>query len=295
MRTTAMGTTGLTVPVQGLGCMRMSDEAESATVINRALDLGVTFLDTADMYGVGRNEEIVGKAVRGRRAEALICTKFGVVFGDGDSWSIRGDPAYVRSSCDASLRRLGVETIDLFYLHRPDDTVPIEETAGAMGELVAAGKVRHIGLSEVSGEQLRAAHAAHPISAVQSEWSLCSDRVEEVVPVCAELGVGVVPYSPQGRGLLNMGRRAANSRFAQIYPKHGALPGLVHDVAAKHGAKPGQVALAWVQQRAQVWGVAVTPIPGTTSVPHLAENIAALDITLDAEDLALLDTRARPR
>lgn len=295
MHTSIMGTTGWTVPIQGLGCMRMgehrtpSDEAESAEVIIRALDRGVTLLDTADMYGRGRNEEIVGRAVRGRRDEALLCTKFGVVHGTESSWTTRGDAAYVRDACDASLRRLAVDVIDLYYMHRRDVDVPIEETVGAMAELVSAGKVRHLGLSEVTGDELRSAHGVHPITAVQSEWSLCARRVETMIPVCAELGVGVVPYSPQGHGLLNSTKTV--SQLAKISPEYAALPERLAEVAHKHGAKPGQIALAWVQQRATEWGIAVTPIPGTTQLRHLEENIAAIDISLDVQDLERLDVR----
>lgn len=275
MRTTQLGV-GLTVPVQGLGCMRMRPgDAESGAVIGRALDLGVTFLDTADMYGSGANEELVGQAIRGRRDEVVLATKFGVIWGSDGSWTVRGDAAYVRPACEASLRRLGTDVIDLYYLHTPDHSVPIEESVGAMAELVAAGKARHLGLSNVTAEELRAAHAVHPITALQPAWSLSSREVEEAVPVCAELGVAVVPYSPQGAGLF----------VGDPAPGHEA----VWEVAGRRGVTSGQVALAWVQQRAQVWGLPVVPIPGTTRLRHLEENVAALDIVLTADELAELD------
>lgn len=297
MRRVFMG--GLEVPVQGLGCMRITedvtsaDERAAADVVHRALDLGATFLDTADMYGRGRNEEFVGRAVRHRREEAIVCTKFGVVFGAGDDWRIRGDPEYARAACDASLRRLGTDVIDLYYLHRPDPAVPVEETVGAMSALVAAGKVRHIGLSEVTGEELRAAHAVHPVTAVQSQWSLSARGIEAMIPVCAALGVGVVPFSPHGRGLL------ASVPPAGQPPAHGSSPpgapapslaGALRDVARRHGVRPGQIALSWVQHRAAVWGVPVTPIPGTSDLRHLEENIAAAGIELSGPELARLDS-----
>ncbi|QFZ24644.1 aldo/keto reductase [Saccharothrix syringae] len=290
-----MGAGGLVVPVQGLGCMRMTapgnpvDESAASAVVNRALDLGVTFLDTADMYGEGLNEEIVGRAVRHRRDEAVIGTKFGAVRDADDNWTIRGDAAYVRTACEASLKRLGVDVIDLYYLARRDPKVPIEESVGAIAELVAEGKVRHVGLSEVTAEELRAAHAVHPITALQSEWSLCSRRVEPVVEVCAELGVGVVPYSPQGRGLLAGGRDSLGHYSAAAF---AALIDLLGELARRHGAKPGQVALAWAQHRADVWGIPVVPIPGTTNVDHLECNVGALDIALGADELEALETAA---
>lgn len=298
MHTTVMGNTEWKVPVQGLGCMRMgmrngpSDDADAATVINRALDRGVRLLDTADLYGNGRNEEIVGRATRNRRDEVLLCTKFGVVAQPDDTWIARGDAAYVVQSCDASLRRLGADVIDLYYLHRRDNRVPIEETVGAMAELVAAGKVTHLGLSEVTGEELRAAHGVHPITAVQSEWSLCCREVENLVPLCADLNVGIVAYSPQGRGLLSRSDGTATNKLAAIAPHYTALPEILSSLARKHAATPGQVALAWVHSRSRVWDVAVTAIPGTTKRAHLDENIDSLAITLDADDLNRLDIRA---
>lgn len=293
--TTHMGTTGLVAPVQGLGCMRMTEPAtltgpsEAAAVINHALDLGATMIDTSDMYGRGRNEEMVGRALRHRRDEAVLCTRFGVVFGPGDSWSMRGDAPFVRASCEASLRRLGTDVIDLYYLARPHVNVPLEETIGAMADLVAEGKVRHIGLSEVSGAELRRAHAVHPVTAVQSEWSLGARRIEAMVPVCAELGVGVVPFSPNGRGLLSA-RADRTTQIARTFPGREDLPGVLRDIAAEHGVRPGQIALAWVHHRARVWGVPVAPIPGTRRLDHLEENVAAAGIALADDELARLDT-----
>jgi len=253
--------------------MRPGDE----NVIERALDLGVTFLDTADMYGSGANEELVGRAIRHRRDELVLGTKFGVIWGADDSWSIRGDAAYVRTACEASLRRLGVERIDLYYLHTPDPAVPVDESVGAMAELVTAGMVGNLGLSNVSAAELRAGHAVHPIAAVQPAWSLVSREVEaELVPACVELGVAVVPYSPQGAGKL----------AGDPVPGYEA----VWEVARRRGVRSGQVALAWAQQRAEVWGLPVIPIPGTTLVAHLEENVAALDLVLDVDELAALSS-----
>jgi aryl-alcohol dehydrogenase-like predicted oxidoreductase len=258
---------------QGFGCMALEPGGEN--VIRRALDLGIRFLDTADMYGNGVNEELVGRAVRHRRDDLVLATKFGVVWGEGGSWSIRGDASYVRTACEASLRRLGVEQIDLYYLHIPDPAVPVEESVAAMADLVTAGLVGELGLSNVSADELRAAHAVHPIAAVQPEWSLIRREVEaELVPACRELGVTVVPYSPQGKGKL----------AGDPVPGYEA----VWDVARRRGVRPGQVALAWTQQRAQVWDLPVVPIPGTTSSTHLMENVAALDLVLDADELAAL-------
>ena len=295
MRTAPMGATGLTVPVQGLGCMRMRDSddptrgSDAFAVINRALDLGVTLLDTADMYGSGANEELVGLALRHRRDEAVLCTKFGVVWGSDGTWSTRTDAAYARAACDASLHRLGTDVIDLYYLHHRDDEVPIEETVGAMAELVAAGKVRHLGLSNVTADDVRAAQAVHPIAALQSEWSIVNRDVEAILPVCVELGVGVVPYCPQGAGRLARADERTSSKPGAADPDYVTV---LRRVAHGHSVRPGQVALAWVQQRADVWGLPVTPIPGTTRVDHLEENVAALDVILTAEDLARIDALA---
>jgi aryl-alcohol dehydrogenase-like predicted oxidoreductase len=295
----------LTVPLQGLGCMRMSDPAATGTdsadaVIGRALDHGVTFLDTAELYDSGGNEKIVGRALGHRREEAVLATKCGVRWPTDGGAGHCGDPASIRASCEASMRRIGTDVIDLYYLHRRDPAVPIEESVGAMAELVTEGKARHLGLSEVTAEELRTAHAVHPIAALQSAWSLVSRRVEAVVPACAELGVGVVPYGPQGAGLLaadlatDAWIAAADPRVAADARRLTGLPGLVRDIAKAHGATPGQIALAWVQQRAQAWGVAVVPIPGTRRVRYLEENVAALDVRLDAEELDRLDRASRP-
>jgi aryl-alcohol dehydrogenase-like predicted oxidoreductase len=303
----ALGRTGLTVAAQGLGCMGMSfaygpgDDDESTATVHRALDLGVTFLDTADMYAIGANETLVGKAIAGRRDEVVLATKFGISLDPDDPRKrvVHGDPDYVRAACDASLGRLGVDHIDLYYQHRPDTGVPIEETVGTMAELVAAGKVRYLGLSEASADSIRRAAAVHPIAALQSEWSLFSRDIEvEIVPTCRELGIGLVPYSPLGRGLLtgtvsSLDSLAAND-FRRTQPRFqgdnlAANLGLVDDVrqvAAAHDVTPGQVALAWVQAQ----GDDVVPIPGTKRRTYLQENVAALDLSLTPDELSRLDT-----
>ena len=275
MRNTVLGNNGPTVSAQGLGCMGMSefygprDDEQSIRTVRRALDLGVTFLDTADMYGKGANEELLGRALKDRRDEAVLATKFGILrVDDPRARPVRGDADYVRQAAEASLRRLGTDVIDLYYMHRVDLTVPIEETVGAMAELVAQGKVRHLGLSEVTADELRRAHAVHPIAAVQSEWSLWSRDVEEaVVPAAAELGVAFVPYSPLGRGFLTGAVTSVDGLpaddFRRDQPRFAAdraqanarLLAPVTEAAEAHGATPGQIALAWVQQRADVWGL----------------------------------------
>jgi aryl-alcohol dehydrogenase-like predicted oxidoreductase len=307
--TRELGRSGLTVSAQGLGCMGMSfaygpaDEAESIATIHRALDLGVTFLDTADVYGDGRNEELVGRAIAGRRDEVVLATKFGIVMDPDDPGArgFNGRPEYVRSSCDASLARLGVDHVDLYYQHRADGEVPIEETVGAMAELVAAGKVRHLGLSEASADTVRRAAAVHPIAALQSEWSLFSRDLEgEILDACRELGIGLVPYSPLGRGLLTGAVSSldelADDDFRRTQPRFQgdnldrnlALVAEVRSIAGTLGVTPGQVALAWVQGR----GDDVVPIPGTKRRRYLEENVAALDVTLSASDLERLDALA---
>jgi aryl-alcohol dehydrogenase-like predicted oxidoreductase len=293
----------LPVSALGLGCMGMSfaygtpDRGEAIATLHRALDLGVTFLDTADMYGGGDNEELLAEVLADRRDEVVLATKFGILTGeDGYPRGVDGSPAYVRRACDASLRRLGVDHIDLYYLHRPDPQVPIEETVGAMAELVAAGKVRHLGLSESSAETIRRAAAVHPIAAVQSEWSVFSRDIERaVLPACRDLGIGVVPYSPLGRGLLTgaLPTEFADDDFRRTLPRFQreniernlAAVGVVREIAAAHDATPGQVALAWLLAQ----GEDVVPIPGTKRVRYLEENVGALDVTLTPADHARLD------
>ena len=305
-------TSPLTVSALGLGCMGMSefygtgDEATGISTIHRALDLGVTFLDTADMYGPFTNEQLVGKAIAGRRDEVQLATKFGNERNPDGSWvGINGTPDYVRSACDASLQRLGVDHIDLYYQHRVDKTVPIEETVGAMAELVEAGKVRHLGLSEASADTIRRAAATTTITALQSEYSLFTRGIEDdVLPTIRELGIGLVPYSPLGRGMLT-GRITAEAsldegdlRRTGRFPRFNgealdanlALVAEVEKIAAAKGCTPGQLALAWVLSR----GDDVAPIPGTKRVAYLEENVGAADVALDADDLAALEA-AVPR
>ncbi|MDX6280477.1 MAG: hypothetical protein QOH03_1548 [Kribbellaceae bacterium] len=300
-----LGTNGPDVSPLGLGCMGMSfgygpgDDTESIATLHRALDLGITFLDTADMYAAGENERLVGKAIAGRRDEVVLASKFGIVMDPATYQLIRLDssPAYVRSAIDSSLSRLGVDHLDLYYQHRADPSVPIEETVGAMAELVEAGKVKHLGLSEPSADTIRRAHAVHPIAAVQSEYSLFSRDIEaEVLPVCRELGIGVVPYSPLGRGMLT-GRIAgqedlADNDFRKTLPRFDAenldanlaLVEQVRAVAARHQATPGQVALAWLLAQ----GNDIAPIPGTKRRTYLEENAGALAVALSPEDVASL-------
>lgn len=299
---------GLTVSAQGLGCMGMSeyygpaDWDESIATIHRALDLGVTFIDTADIYGQGHNEVLVGRAIAHRRDEVQLATKFGIDRSLGDSHRVcRGEPAYVKRACEASLLRLGVESIDLYYLHRPPQTAEIEETVGAMAELVAEGKVRHLGLSEVDSELLRRAHSVHPIAAVQSEYSLWTRDVEtEALDAMRELGVGLVPFSPLGRGFLTGTVSAGNltagdwrgrmPRFTgQAGTSNQAIADAVRSVADAKGVAPAQVALAWVHAQARRLGIPVAPIPGTKRVKWLEQNAAAADIALTTDELATLD------
>jgi aryl-alcohol dehydrogenase-like predicted oxidoreductase len=304
-----LGTQGLEVSAEGLGCMGMSefygtaDDAEARATIRRALELGIDFLDTADQYGVGANEQLVGEAIADRRDAVVLATKFGVVRHpeNPSSRSINGRPDYVHDACDASLRRLAVDHIDLYYQHRVDPDVPIEETVGAMAELVDAGKVRFLGLSEAGPETIRRAHAVHPISALQSEYSLWSRDIEhEVRPVLTELGIGLVAYSPLGRGFLtgqitstdNLAPddfRRANPRFQGANLEANlALLGKVEAIAREKECTPGQLALAWVLAQ----GDDVVPIPGTKRRTYLQQNAEAAEVDLTAADLAALDEAA---
>jgi aryl-alcohol dehydrogenase-like predicted oxidoreductase len=297
-----LGTQGLTVSALGLGCMGMTfgygtaDEAEAIATIHRALELGINFLDTAEVYGPYTNEELVGRALRGRRAGVVVATKFGFRFSNGIR-GVDGTPQNVKRVANESLARLGIDTIDLYYQHRRDPSVPIEETIGAMKELIDEGKVRYLGLSEVSAHTLRRAHAVHPISALQSEYSLWERGVEEkILPAARELGVGFVPYSPLGRGFLtgavNLDAlaendfRRSNPRFSKESARINArIVDLVREVAAECAATPAQVALAWVLSR----GSDVVPIPGTKRVRYLEENAGALDLRLTEQQLTRLD------
>jgi aryl-alcohol dehydrogenase-like predicted oxidoreductase len=304
---------GTTSPIEvsslGLGCMGMSefygapDEAAGLATIRRALDLGVTFLDTADMYGPFTNERLVGRAIAGRRDEVQLATKFGNErLPDGTRLGINGRPEYVRAACDASLQRLGVEVIDLYYQHRVDKSVPIEETVGAMAELVTAGKVRHLGLSEASVTTIRRAHAVHPITALQTEYSLFTRDVEdEILPVLRELGIGLVPYSPLGRGILTGALTVGteqDSRASAYFPRLNGenldanlrLVAAVAAIAEDKGCTPGQLALAWVLAQ----GDDIVPIPGTKRVTYLEQNARAVAVRLSDEDLTAL-TAAVPR
>ena len=295
-----LGRQGLTVSAIGLGCMGMSDfygpseETTNLAVLNHAIDIGVNFLDTADMYGVGENERLLAKVLKTRRDEVVLATKFGNVRApNGDFLGVNGSPEYVAAACDASLQRLGVEHIDLYYQHRVDRNVPIEETIGAMQRLVEAGKVRHLGMSEASAETLRRAAAVHPIAALQSEYSLWTRDVEaEILPACRELGIGFVPYSPLGRGFLtgaihNSGELAAddwrrqNPRFQEgNVEQNRALVEAVTELAQARGCTPAQLALAWLLAQ----GPDIVPIPGTRRISRLDENAAAARIQLsDAE------------
>jgi aryl-alcohol dehydrogenase-like predicted oxidoreductase len=305
MEERTLGTQGLTVAAEGLGCMGMSefygevDDQQSIAVIHRALDLGVTMLDTADMYGFGDNEQLVGSAIADRRDEVVLATKFGIVRDRNDPTKrgVNGRPDYVMRSCDDSLRRLATDYIDVYYQHRVDPDVPIEETVGAMAELVDAGKVRFLGLSEASAATIRRAHDVHPISALQSEYSLWTrDIEEEILPTIRELGIGLVAYSPLGRGFLTGSFsspadfpaddfRAHNPRFqGENFARNLQLVERVSELAREHSCTPGQLALAWVMNRSDV-----VPIPGTKRLQYLEENVAAAELSLSDDDLRLLD------
>ncbi|NBE56800.1 aldo/keto reductase [Streptomyces boluensis] len=310
--TTRLGSAGPEVGVQGLGCMGMSfaygattDPDEARATLERALELGVTLYDTADMYGFGENEKFIAPFVQAHRDEIVLATKFGIVLDkdDLDNRSISNDPAYIRSCVEGSLQRLGVDVIDLYYMHRRDVNVPIEETVGVMAELVAEGKVKHLGLSEVTGPELEAAHAVHPIAAVQSEWSLFSRDVEAaVVPAAARLGTAFVPYSPLGRGFLTGAFTDASTElgaddFRRTLPRftgdnataNAALLAPVRKLAESRDASLGQIALAWAQQQADVHGLPVIPIPGTRKRSRVEENAAATRLVLTESELELLE------
>jgi len=303
------GRTGLFVSGIGLGCMGMSefygaaDEAEAVETIHKALDLGITFFDTADMYGCGHNEALVGRALAGRRAGVIVGTKFGIVRDPSNpaSRGVSGSRNYVKRACEASLRRLGVETIDLYYQHRVDPQTPIEETVGAMAELVKEGKVRHLGLSEAGVETIRRAHAVHPIAALQTEYSLWSRDVEEaILPTCRELGIAFVAYSPLGRGFLSGAirdiealahddcRRQSPRFQGENFTRNLAVVRRVAEIAAEKGCTPAQLALAWVLSRGQD----IHPIPGTKRRQYLLENVKALEVALSADDLRRIEEAA---
>ncbi len=305
LKTVALGNSGLEVSRIGLGCMGMSDfygasdEASAVETIHHALDMGVTFLDTADAYGPFKNEKLVGKAIANRRDEVVLATKFANVRDESGKWlGIRGDADYVKQSCDASLSRLGVDVIDLYYQHRVDRSVPIEETVGAMSQLVEAGKVRYIGLSEASPATLRRAHAVHPITALQTEYSLWTrDPEAEILKTTRELGIGFVAYSPLGRGILS-GRirslddlaaddtRRRHPRFSgENFAKNIELVNKVHEFAVKKGVTSAQVALAWLMAQ----GNDIVPIPGTRSVQRLLENVGSANVELSTDELEELD------
>jgi aryl-alcohol dehydrogenase-like predicted oxidoreductase len=301
-----LGSQGAVVSRMGLGCMGMSDfyghrdDEESAATLLRALDLGITFLDTADTYGIGDNEELIGKTIKGRRDEVFLATKFANrrTKAEPNKWIIDGRPEWVKQACDDSLQRLGMDYIDLYYQHRVDPNVPIEETVGAMAELVKAGKVKYLGLSEASPATIRRAHKIHPITALQTEYSLWTREVEaEILPTTRELGIGFVPYSPLGRGFLtgtikkeelneNDSRATRMPRFmGENFDRNQVIVDRVRSIAERKGVKPGQLALAWVLAK----GDDLVPIPGTKRRKYLEENAAAVEIKLSAEEVAELE------
>lgn len=308
---------GLAVSPMGFGAMALThaygttEPAAALETLNHALDIGVSFIDTADVYGeprpdtdgpAGTNEELIAHVLKERRDEVQLATKFGITGRMGTGSPVRGDRDYVRSACEASLRRLGIDTIDLYYMHRRQLDLPITETVAAMAELVAEGKVRHLGLSEVTGDELRAAHEVHSIAAVQSEWSLWSRDVEsQVVPTAAELGVGFVPYSPLGRGFLTgtltpdriaSGMLRNEARFNEHFDANQQVLAVIATVAAEHGATAAQIALAWLLAQGRRFGLPVVPIPGTRSAQRVGENAGATEIELTDDQMARLDTAA---
>jgi len=308
MKKRTLGRSGLSVSAIGLGCMGMSefygrpDESRSIQTIHRALDLGIDFLDTADMYGIGSNETLIGRAIRDRRNRVILATKFGNVRGsDGSFLGVNGKPDYIRSACEGSLKRLGVEVIDLYYQHRVDPSTPIEETVGAMAELVREGKVRYLGLSEAAPNTIRRAHAVHPIAVLQTEYSLWSREPEhELLPVCRELGIGFVAYSPIGRGFLSGkirtldvldpdDRRRIFPRFqGENFLRNLDLVNRIEKIATQKKVQASQLALAWLLNR----GPDIVPIPGTTHIAHLEENVAALSIRFKEGELDSIDAIA---
>lgn len=308
MNTRVLGRSGLEVSAMGLGCMGMSefygaaDEGESIATIHRALELGVNFLDTADMYGSGSNEELVGRAIKDRRNQVVLATKFGNVRTPGGGFGpVNGKPEYVKHACDASLQRLGVSVIDLYYQHRVDPDVPIEDTVGAMKQLVEAGKVRFLGLSEAGPQTIRRAHAVHPIAALQTEYSLWSrDPEDDILPTCRELGIGFVPYSPLGRGFLTGQIKSVDDFPPDDFRRHGPrfqgdnfrknldLVAKIEEMAKEKRCKPSQLALAWVMAQ----GDDIVPIPGTKRRSYLEENVGAISVSLSPEDLARINAIA---